>query len=205
MFSKLPISAPVAIAAVSALAAVALGAVVVQKYVQAPALAPMTQPPAPSVSPPNQATTLLPPPTQPDTAPSGISDTSNWQTYRNEEYGFEVKYPASWFIIQDKAFDLIIGSTKMPIKLSKFGDVLPPRNSAAIDFGYSASALENYGMTPSEIYMGPNKDDVIIFEEKFYDQTTGSLGAEASYWKNDPGISQYEKIFDHMVASLHFK
>ena len=24
------------------------------------------------------------------------SDTSNWQTYRNEEFGFEVKYPKSW-------------------------------------------------------------------------------------------------------------
>ena len=29
-------------------------------------------------------------------------DTSDWKTYRNEEYGFEVKYPIEWAIDKDK-------------------------------------------------------------------------------------------------------
>jgi len=28
-------------------------------------------------------------------------DTSNWKTYRNEEFGFEVKYPEEWDILSD--------------------------------------------------------------------------------------------------------
>lgn len=28
----------------------------------------------------------------------GSIDTSNWQTYRNEEYGFEVSYPGNWIV-----------------------------------------------------------------------------------------------------------
>ena len=36
----------------------------------------------------------------PGTTPTELSeiDTSNWKIYRNEEYGFEIKYPESWRI-----------------------------------------------------------------------------------------------------------
>lgn len=30
-------------------------------------------------------------------SPQEAMDTSAWKTYRNEEYGFEVKYPPDWY------------------------------------------------------------------------------------------------------------
>lgn len=36
---------------------------------------------------------------------SSTIDTSDWQIYRNEEYGFEVRYPAQFTVIEDRPYE----------------------------------------------------------------------------------------------------
>jgi len=51
------------------------------------------------LTPPQGSPLLLDPPLQEELAPPdntiGVSD---WKTYRNEEFGFEVEYPKGWFV-----------------------------------------------------------------------------------------------------------
>lgn len=66
--------------------------------------------------------TIIQPSQLPEAKPSPTADLSrdevlrDWQTYRNEEYGFEVKYPEDWFL---KYFGY---ADKRTVDLTEFGN-----------------------------------------------------------------------------------
>lgn len=45
------------------------------------------------------------------TAASALTDVSTWKTYRNEQYGFEVKYPDDWYAFRPVFQDRVVNVT----------------------------------------------------------------------------------------------
>ena len=85
----------------------------------------------------------------PQTEPE-VLDTSNWQTYRNEEFGFEFMYPDEWEIIKTDPF-----SVSMVYKLEE----RRPRNSSEYWYPGEVSASK---FVKQELLGG--NDPIIPFE-----------------------------------------
>jgi len=127
-------------------------------------------------------------------------DNTDWKTYKNK-FGYELKYPPTWKVIKSTDAELIIASTDEGIEISNI--VVPPKGHAAVYFGFIHSAVENYQPGKTEIKPNQNSADILIENGIFLDKS-GSIGAQAYYWKSDPNIVDYENIFDQILSTFEF-
>lgn len=114
---------------------------------------------------------LSPTPEDKEVIESNI-DTSNWKTYRNEEYGFQVKYPEGWGNLNES-----VSPKLRPLTVQIF----PPRQTEARVIIEKMEIYASYRKVPFwtkerilafKEYEPSNVKEVILTEEKIYKNVT---------------------------------
>lgn len=117
---------------------------------------------------------------------TATNETADWQTYRNEEYGFEFKYPENWFIYEQKNqkrlyIQTVQGEVTKETKPTNFRRVW-------IEHNYKDTEEKNESL----MKLADAKKSVILSNEilmnyyEWLDVDTNELTGEA-YWKNNKG------------------
>lgn len=157
---------------------------------------PVAQEPTPSPPIQNQAT--------PSTPTSSADETANWKKYRNEKYGFEVKYPPGWHVNSEFPDVEIVSVQKTQyiqgVGYPQFGAVwmvihpIPCKNECSngeevVDVGASKLVVE---ITKTKAYHAADISATVTYAITF------------SYWKGDKNESMYRQVFDQILSTLKF-
>jgi hypothetical protein len=149
----------------------------------------------------------------PTVAISQTGPTSDWKTYRNEEYGFEVKYPPGWSIHYEATQKDILetlGSNRKyqldrPVKIVNWKDVVPGSGYPVIGdisvFLYSEALTEQFiaKQTSSPNIRGVKVRERTINGQSFTD-TVVSIGNH-----NEGPSYSYAKSFYLAIARPDFQ
>ena len=90
-------------------------------------------------------------------------DISNWETYRNEEFGFEVKYPEDWTNVNSES--VILFSENGPIG-SRFGFCATEKNVYGNPFWFSIYCIPNIkNIKELEYFDFAHSGDVVYYDD----------------------------------------
>ena len=89
--------------------------------------------------------------------------TANWEIYRNEEYGFEIKYPQDWRVEEEKGSFGYMGFISFIVNFKSPQDPGPYNKLAIIDNKDRFELEEYYAKLKEEVLKGKEADYQVYF------------------------------------------
>jgi hypothetical protein len=135
--------------------------------------------------------------------------TADWQTYRNEEYGFELKHPKNWAIVKNSEEIVSIGD-----QVSNSGfriEALPNKEKLPFDQWYKqeVSSGNNTGYESKKVII--NGSEAEVFDTVFHAINTHSVEGLEAYLAGQDDIIHIvagghgtKTIFDQMLSTFKF-
>ncbi len=129
-------------------------------------------------------------------------DISDWQTYRNEEFGFEVKYPEEWTFRDQHRGTLLLKPTS---------DNLPHAHFSIDAIGHAVDSPSIKKEFEKIIFAGREAEEFNLIEKKFILREIRILEIDEK-WTKDNNILYYVEndkkdlipIFDQILSSFKF-
>jgi len=129
------------------------------------------------------------------------ADLTNWKTYRNEEYGFEIKYPKNWNIEEEKEFPDFFGIIFMnageEIGLMIYREPSDIKAKAALDKWLEAAREQKAEI--KEISIGFKKGYKAV---QPFDISAAVVKGQHLYWFLT--LSLEESFFDQILSTFRF-
>ncbi|MBI2624409.1 hypothetical protein HYW67_02855 [Candidatus Parcubacteria bacterium] len=152
--------------------------------------------------------TSIVPPNRSGRRPSAFVDTSTWKTYRNEKYGFEVKYPTAWSITKLNSDDAIIEVASVNDE-KYLPPSVPPRGEMWISVAGRYLSGQCEGKEEEKVikdYFGsqPIKEEIWQISKCFFSyQMEGTqLEINGRVWTDDSLFVSHQELVKSIVSSF---
>lgn len=134
-------------------------------------------------------------------------DTSDWKTYRSDDFGFEVRYPEDWVVNQVQGWRNVlieIASVDKSEYLPGIArlDGVPPKGSAWV----TLTPDFNSDVPNGKRQVTLTKEIVVIETLDVLTSTDNSqrISVVRGYWWGEPDAANYEQIFNQILSTFRF-
>ena len=136
----------------------------------------------------------------PMSSKQGAGNISDWKTYRNDNFGFEIQYPPHWKEkIRDGDGEIILAFVEPPGEAEILSIIVTPSNPDKLPIEVLMAPLVSLGQKFENLMV----DNIPALKDK-----NGSLliakDGNVFYIDNGFGVNASENLFDEVILTLKF-